>query len=213
MADKNSRLLSEELKNEIIRLARMGYSQLKIMKMLDVSQYAVTRYSKGINPPKHIGAEQKSEVIMLLQETSYPAKKIAEIVGVSARCVTRINHTLQIRPSRKSRTLRQVPKRDKSLRYDVLVFNWVGHPRVESAITFDHVPCYWDLIKVCKAVGMEADDFETENGSNVRSKVSYGNVYDESGATIAKYYIERVVGDESDYDEFWDGMDKNFYDN
>lgn len=216
MSDKKSRLLSEELKREIIRLAREGYPQLKIMEMLNVSQYAVTHYAKGINPQKKISDEQKSEVIMLLQETEYPAKRIAEIVGVSSRCVTRINRMTQIRPSKRGRyrdEYRQTPERDHSLRYEVFVFNWVESPATVNNVVFDHVPCYWDLMRVCAEISMPAEDFETEATSNLRDKVCYGTVYDDKGRSVAKYSIERIIGDETDYDDFWDGMDKNFYDN
>ena len=211
---KPSRFLSEEMKSEIVRLAKLGYPQLKIMKMLDASQYAVTRYAKGINPPKKIGEEQKAEVIMLLQDTNYTTKRIAEIVGVSSRCVTRINRIEQIRqPRRGVKQFRQVPPRDHSLRYEVLVFNWTNHPDAENAVVFDHAPCYWDLMKVCTQLGVEAEDFETELNSSVRDKICYGNVYNGNGETVAKYVIERIVGNGSDYDNFWDGMDKNYYDN
>ena len=214
MADqKPSRFLSEEKKDEIIRLAKMGYPQLKIRSMLQVSQYAVTRYAKGINPPKKIGEEQKAEVIMLLQDTQYTTKKIAELVGVSTRCVTRINRIEQIRPHRKAINREmQIPQRDHSLRYEVFVFNWAEHPDTVNTIVCDHVPCYWDLMKACAQIGMNAEDFETEASSSVRNRCCYGNVYDANGAVVAKYCIERIVGCASDYDEFWDGMDKNFYD-
>ena len=217
MADqKSSRFLTEEEKNEIIRLAKLGFPQLKIMKMLGASQYAVTRYAKGINPPKKIGEEQKAEVILLLQETDYTTKKIAELVGVSPRCVTRINRMAQIRQPRRGASQftkdRQIPQRDHSLRYEVFVYNWVGHCDAECAIMFDHVPCYWDLRKACEQMGVEADDFETEPNSSVRDKICFGTVYDKQGVGVANYTIERIVGDASDYDMFWDGMDRDFYD-
>ena len=152
----------------------------------------------------------------MLATTDYTAKRIGELTGVSARSVSYINSRFHVRPSKELRETfainRQVPERDKSKRYEIILFDIDGRPGEEASRIIDHVPCYWDFANLCSVTGINADDFETECSSNIRDKLCYGVVYDIGMKVIARYVIERIVGDASDYNDFWDGMDKDYYD-